>query len=174
MAGTTIPYLVVFYTAQHSISGGIYLPDQRLSDFLNDRRQKNVLLRNTSLARLENPGQVLVKTQVSILQKSGIVLAYEPPQKGHFPPRFIKYPKVRYEVFLTLDGMEVHGEVHMPGSLDLLQVLVDTADSFLPLTHATVAILANPNFVLRQEVVLVNTQRIRFIGEVEPKTPTEP
>jgi hypothetical protein len=37
-----------------------------------------------------------------------------------------------------------------------------------------VAIDANPNFPLRQEAVLVNTQRIRFIGELEPKTPTEP
>jgi hypothetical protein len=70
--------------------------------------------------------------------------------------------------------MEVRGEVHMPGSLDLLQVLVDSDDSFLPLTHATVVIEANPNFLLRQDMVLVNTQRIRFLGEVEPKTPTGP
>jgi hypothetical protein len=172
MAGTMIPYLVVLYTNQHSISGGIFLHDQRLSDFLNDRREKNVLLRNASVARLEHPDQVLEKTQVALLQKSGIVLAYEPPQKAPFPPRFIKYPKIKYGVFLTLDGMEVRGQVHMPGSLDLLQILVDTGDSFLPITHATVAIDVNPYFLLRQEVVLVNTQRIRFIGEVEPKTPT--
>jgi hypothetical protein len=62
----------------------------------------------------------------------------------------------------------------MVGSLDLLQILVDSGDSFLPITQATVAIEANPNFLLRQEAVVVNTQRILFIGEVEPKTTTEP
>lgn len=174
MVGTTTPHQIVIFTHQHSISGEIFLRDQRLSDFLNDRREKKVVLHNASVARLESPSKVLEKTLVSILPKSGIVLVFEPPQKVASPPRFIKYPKNRYPVFLILDGMEVRGEVHMPGSLDLLQILVDSGDSFLPCTQATVAIEANPNFLLRQEAVLVNTQRIRFIGEVEPKTPTEP
>jgi hypothetical protein len=174
MAGTTIPYQIVIFTHQHSISGGIFLHDQRLSDFLNDRREKNVLLRNASVARLESPDKVIEKTLVSLLPKSGIVLVFEPPQKVALPPRFIKYPKEKYEVSLILDGMEVHGLMHMPGSLDFLRILTDSGDSFLPFTQATVAIEANPNFLLRQETVLVNTQRIRFIGEVEPKTPTEP
>ena len=174
MAGTTIPYQVVIFTQKHSISGGVFLRDQRLSDFLNDRRDKNILLRNASVARLENPGKVIEKTQLTLLPKSGIVLVYEPPQKVTQPPRFIKYPKERYTVFLILDGMEIHGELHMTGSLDLLRILTDVGDSFLPFTHATLAIEANPNFLLRPEMLLVNTQRIRFIGEVETKNPTEP
>ena len=36
------------------------------------------------------------------------------------------------------------------------------------------AIEANPNFLLRQEAVVVNTQRIRFIGEVTPKITGDP
>jgi hypothetical protein len=174
MAGTTIPYEIVIFTHQIFISGTIFLRDQRLSDFLNDRNEKKVVLRDASVARLENPGKVLEKTLVAILPKSGIVLAFELPQKVAVPPRFIKYPKEKFEVFLILDGMEVRGEVHMVGSLDLLQVMVDSGDSFLPITKATVAIEANPNFLLRHDAVVVNTKRILFIGEVEPKTPTEP
>jgi len=174
MVGTTIPYEIVIFTHQIFISGTIFLRDQRLSDFLNDRREKKVVVHNASVARLENPGKVLEKTLVAILPKSGIVLAFELPQKVSMPPRFIKYPKEKFAVFLILDGMEVRGEVHMVGSLDLLQILVDSGDSFLPITQATVAIEANPNFLLRQEAVVVNTQRILFIGEVEPKTTTEP
>jgi hypothetical protein len=174
MAGTTIPYQIVIFTHQHSISGGIFLHDQRLSDYLNDRRDMNVMLRNASVARLENPARVLEKTQVSILPKSGIVLAFAPPQTAPFPPRFIKYPKEKYDVFLILDGMEVRGEVHIPGPLDFLNLLADAGESFLPLTQATVAIEANPSFLLKQEAVLVNTQRILFIGKLELKSPTEP
>jgi hypothetical protein len=175
MAGTTIPYQIVIFTHEHSISGGIFLHEQRLSDFLNDRREKNIMLRNASVARLENPAKVLENTLMSILPKSGIVLAFEPPQKNpQQQQRFIKFPKHKYEVYLIMDGMEAHGQIHVPRTLDLLHVLTDAGDSFLPLTQATVSIQANPNFLLKQEAVMVNTQRIRFIGELEQKTPTEP
>jgi hypothetical protein len=175
MVETTIRYPIVIFTHQHSISGEISLHNQRFSDFLKDQGERKVILHNASVARLESPDKVLEKTLVSILPKSGIVLAFEPLQKVDFPPRFIKkYPKERYDVFLILDGMEVHGAVHMQGSLDLARILADSDESFLPITQATVAIEANPNFLLYRETVVVNTQRIRFIGEVETKTPTEP
>jgi hypothetical protein len=174
MAGTTIPYQIVIFTHHHSINGGIFLHDQRLSDYLNDRREKNLMLRNASVARLENPARVLEKTQVSILPKSGIVLAFAPSQTSPFPPRFIKYPKDKYDIFIILDGMEVRGEVHIPGPLDFLNLLADAGDSFLPLTKATVIIEDNPSFPLKQEAVLVNTQRILVISKLELQTPTEP
>jgi hypothetical protein len=175
MVATTIPYQIVIFTHQHSISGEILLHGQRFSDFLKDRSEKKVILYNASVARLESPDKVLEKTLVSILPKSGIVLAYEPLPKGAIPLRFIKkYPKERYDVFIIMDGMEVRGAVHMQGSLNLALIMADSDESFLPITNATVAIEANPNFLLQQETVVVNTQRIRFIGEVETKSPTEP
>jgi hypothetical protein len=175
MVDTTIPYQIVIFAQQHSINGGVLLHDQRLSDFLNDQRDTNIMLRNASVARLENPAKVLEKTMISFIPKSGIVLAFEPPQKGPTPPqRFIKYSKEKYEIFLILDGMEVCGNIHVQGSLDLLHFLTNATQSFLPITQATVSIQANPNFLLKQETILVNPQRIRFIGEVQSKSPTEP
>ena len=175
MSDTTVPFQIVIFTHQHSINGGVFLHEQRLSDFLNDRREKNVMLRNAVVARLENPSRILEKTLFSTIPKSGIVLAFEPPQKTpQALRRFIKYPKSKHDVFLILDGMEARGEVHVQGTLDLLNFLTDAGESFLPLTQATVTIEANPNFLLKQETVLVNTQRIRFIGELEIRNPTEP
>jgi len=175
MVDTTIPFQIVVFTQLHSISGGIFLRDQRLSDFMNDRRDTNIMLRNASVARLENPAKVLEKTLVSFIPKSGIVLAFEPPQKVPLPPqRFIKYSKEKYEIFFITDGMEVHGNIHMQGTLDLLHVLANSTQTFLPITQATVSIEANPNLLLKQETILVNTQRIRFIGEIPTKSPTEP
>jgi hypothetical protein len=175
MADTTVPYQIVIFTQQHSISGGIFLHDQRLSDFINDRRDTNIMLRNASVARLENPAKILEKTMISFIPKSGIVLAFEPPQKGPPPPqRFIKYSKEKYEIFFITDGLEVRGNIHVQGSLDLLHVLTNSTQTFLPITQATVSIEANPDFLLKQEAILVNTQRIRFIGEIQTKSPTEP
>ena len=103
MVDTTVPYQIVIFTQDHSISGGVFLHNQRLSDLLNDTRDSNMMLRNASVARLDNPAKVLEKTQVTFIPKSGIVLAFEPPQPVPQPssPRYIKYPKERYDIFMN-------------------------------------------------------------------------
>ena len=175
MAETNIPFQIVIFTHEHSITGDVYLKDMRLSDFLNDRREKNIMLRNATVARLADPARVLERTLYALVPKSAVVLAFEPPQKTpQPPPRFVKYPKDKHPVFLILDGMELRGEVHVQGSLDLLHLLADLGETFLPLTQATVTIEANPNFLLRREAVVVNPQRVRFIGELENRSPTQP
>ncbi len=174
MPETALPYQIVVFTSDHMINGTVFLRDQRLSDFLNDRRDKNIIVRNAGVARLQNPAKILQKTPNSVIPKAGIVLAFEPPQKQAPPPRrFIKYPKNRYGIYIILDGMEVRGEVHVQGSLDLLRIMAEAGDIFLPITQATVTIQANPNVLLQREAVVINTQRIRFIGEVEAPKPDD-
>ena len=175
MVDTVFPYQVVLLTQHYSISGGLYLRDQRLSDFLNDRRDTNILMRNASVARLQEPARILEKTNISIIPKAGIVLAFEPPQKNTPSGRQfrIKYSKNKYDVFLALDGMEVHGELNQPGPLDLRHAITNAAESFLPITQATVTLEANPAFIIKMEAVLVNVQRIRFLGVPEPQTPPD-
>ena len=175
MPDTTLPYQIVIFTLQHSITGGVFLHDQRLSDFLNDRRQTSIFLRNASVARLEDPAKILEKTVRSVIPKIGIMLVFEPPQKAAPPPRrFINYPKERHEVFLALDGMEVRGFLHVQGPLDLLNIMTNAAVLFLPLTQATVTFDVNPNFVLKGDAIMVNTQLIRFMGELPTKSPATP
>ena len=167
MVDTVFPYQVVLFTQHYSITGGLFLREQRLSDFLNDRRDTSILMRNTSVARLENPVKILEKTVSSIIPKIGILLAFEPPQKAHPTGRFLKYPKQKYGVFIALDGMEVRGQLNQPGPLDLRGAMINTSESFLPITQATVILKANPNFIVKREAVLVNVQCIRFLGELE-------
>jgi len=175
MVDTSIPYQIVVFTHEHSISGGVFLRDRRLSDFLNDQRDTSIMVRNATVARLENPAKILEKTVVSFIPKTGIVLAFEPPQPiPPTSPRFIKYPKEKYEVILVMDGMEARGEIHMQGALDLVHVLAEPVLPFLPITRASVSIQANPSVLLRQEAILVNIQHIRFIGELQTKNTTQP
>ncbi len=175
MPETTIPYQIVVFTQYHSISGGLFLRDQRLSDHLNDRRDTTISLRNVNVARLEEPAKVLERSLFSIVPKAGIVLAFEPPQKTIIPQkRFIKYPKDKYEVFIVTDGMEIRGQLNVTGPLDLRTAITNASASFLPITQATVTLRAAPALVVKRDAVLVNAQRIRFIGEVEPKTAPPP
>ena len=169
---TTPPYQIVLLTQDYSISGGLFLQQQRLSDFLNDRRDSTILLRNAGIARLEDPARILEKTPFSVIPKTGIVLAFEPPQKTLSQTRqFLKFPKQKYDVFLAVDSMEIHGKLNVQGPLNLRQAITNMAESFIPITEATVNLKANPGLIIKQEAVLVNVQRIRFLGEMDPRTP---
>ena len=171
---TTPPYQIVLLTQDYSISGGLFLQQQRLSDFLNDRRDSTILLRNAGIARLEDPARILEKTPFSVIPKTGIVLAFEPPQKTLSQTRqFLKFPKQKYDVFLAVDSMEIHGKLNVQGPLNLRQAITNMAESFIPITEATVTLKPNSSLILKQEAVLVNVQRIRFLGELASQTPTE-
>lgn len=170
MAETTNLYQIVIFTEHHSIAGGLHLHDQRVSDFLNDRRETAITLRTASLARLEDPAKILEKTSYAVIPKDGIVLAFEPPQEAALPAkRLIKYPKQKYDVFLATDGMEVRGQLNMAGPLDLRHAITNSGVLFLPITQASVTLRANPALLLRRDAVMVNLQRIRFLGQPEPK-----
>jgi hypothetical protein len=175
MVDTTIPCQIVILMQEYLISGGIYLREQRLSDFLNDKRENNIMLRNAGVARLEDPAKVLEILPIAFIPKTGVLLVFEPPQPvQHNIPRFIKYPKEKYSVFFVMEGIEARGEIHMQQALDLHQVMAGPTLTFLPITHASVNTKANSNFLLNQETIMVNLLHIRFIGEVQPKSPTQP
>lgn len=162
-------YQVVILTARHSISGELQLQDQRLSDFLNDRRDTSMRLLNTQVARLSEPSKVIQRNAEAVILKSLVVVAFEPPQKA-IPPSKRLYGYVRkqqYDVFLVLEGMEVHGILHTAGDLDLRRFLASTTESFLPITHAAVYLDANDRYVVEQDAILVNARVIRYIAPKE-------
>ena len=133
------------------------------------------MMRSSSIARLADPAKILEKTLLSLIPKAGVILAFEPPQKT--TPRgrqFIRYPKNKYNVFVGLEGMQVRGKLNQAGPLDLRQAVTNLSESFVPITEATVTLDINPGFILKRDAILVNVQRIRFLGELEPAaTPEE-
>jgi len=176
MNESSFDYQIVIFTNRHSITGELVLKDKRLSDHINERVETMLALRNVTIARLDNPTQDLHIMQTAVVPKSGIVLIYEPPQKViPTPTRFFGYiKKEKYEVFLILDGMEVRGILHTQPNPDFRVVLVNSPDAFLPITQATIRLEANPEDRIHQEAILINTQRVRFVGKLDIKSPTIP
>lgn len=159
-------YHVVILTARHSISGQLVLNEQRLSDFLNDRRDTTLTLLNTQVARLNDPSKILQQHSESVIPKAWVVIAFEPPQK-EIPAskRLFGYvQKQRHQVFLVLEGMEVRGTLHTPSNLDLRRLLASTNDSFMPITQAVVNLYENDRYVIEQEAIMFNTHLLRYIG----------
>ena len=162
-------YQVVILTARHSIAGEMQLQDQRLSDFLNDRRDTSMRLLNTQVARLNDPSKVIQRNAEAVILKSMVAVAFEPPQNAiPLSKRLYGYVrKQQYDIFLMLEGMEVHGILHTAGELDLRRFLAATSDSFLPITNATVYLDANERYVIEQYAILVNARSIRYIAPKE-------
>jgi len=171
-----ISYQIVVFTSAHTVVGELSLKDKRLSDHVNERVDSTLVLRNVTISRLEEPAKSLYKLPVAVIPKTAIVLVFEPPQQA-IPPsnRFFGYTeKVKNDVFLVMDGMEVRGNLHTQGSLDFRRVLASSPDAFLPITQATVMMEANRSLVIRQDAILVNSQRIRFFGQFQPSSATQP
>lgn len=166
-------YNVVCLTARHSIAGDLVLQDQRLSDFLNDRRDTAFTLSNTRIARLSDPSRVLEQHAESVVPKAWVVVAFEPPQKA-IPQgkRLFGYvQKQRYQVYLILEGMEVRGTLHTPGGLDLRRLLATSGDGFLPITQAVVNLYDNDKYIIEQDAIMVNSRLVRYVGAMpEPKS----
>jgi len=158
---------VVVLTPRHSITGQVTL-DQRLSDFINDRRDTAISLRCTQVARLNDPSRILQRHDESVISKAWAVAIFEPPQKETASAKRIYgyVPKVRHEVFLVLEGMEVRGMLHTPGALDLRRMLATTSDSFVPITQAVVTLYENDRYVIEQDTIMVNIRLLRYIGTI--------
>ena len=176
MTETSIDYQIVIFSSRHCITGEMVLKDKRLSDHINERVDTMLSLRNVTIARLENPAHILHKMVTAVVPKTGIVVIFEPPQQA-IPPsnRFFGYiKKEKYEVFLVMDGMEVRGILHTPPNPDFRGILVNSPDAFLPITQASIRLEANPGIVFHQDAILINNQRVRFLGKLEIKSPTIP
>lgn len=159
---------VVVFTHDYSITGYLFLNERRFSDFLNDKRDTFIQLKDVSIARMEEPAKILEKTITSVIPKSGIVLAFEPPQPSNPVIRkLIKYPKSKYDVFVATDGLEIHGHLNQSGPLDLQEAFMNACESFIPITESTVTFKVNPAFILKQGTVLVNLKRLRLMGELK-------
>lgn len=174
MAEERVRYSIVLLTANHSISGELLFRGQRLSDFLNDRRETVVSLLDATVARLDEPGKVVQKQPAAVVPKSWVIVAFEPPQSA-IPPahRFFGYVKKEaHEVFVVMEGMEVRGTLHTAGDLDLRRVLTVPEHTFLPITKAIVTLESNRKYVIEQDAIMVNSARIKYIGKSGPRIPS--
>lgn len=173
----TINYDVVILTADHSFTGQLSLRDQRLSDFLNNRQNTFIVLRQVRVSRLSDPSKVLEQDAHAVIKKDAVLIAFEPPQQNVQASHrlFAHVAKEKTDVFIALEGMEVRGVLHSSGQMELDRVIATPNESFIPLTNATVTLQANTHFVIQQDAIMVNVHEIRYLGKVGssvmPKNP---
>jgi hypothetical protein len=161
---------VEILTPYHLISGDLTLVDQRFSDYLNDRqRESTIALHHATIARLIDPGTVIERHSTAVVFKPWVVATYELfPAPVTLSKRLYSYVKKEpHQVFVAMDGMEVHGNLHGTHDFDLKRLVVTATEDYLPLTNAAVRLYVNPDYDCRHDAVMVNIRRIRYIARVE-------
>jgi hypothetical protein len=161
---------VVVLTYYHSITGRLLLRGQRLSDFLNDRRETVIRLHDSVVSRLNNPAKIVSRDDTAVLHKDHVVIVFEtaqptvPAEKRAFAFTL----KQAHEVFLIMESIEVRGFMYTKGNFDVLEIhrfIATSGESFVPITDATVT-LPDLNFS-KQTGVMVNVHHIHYIAKAK-------
>ena len=164
---------VVLLLSDHSVAGEVNLKDWRLSDLMNETRDSVVVLRNATLARLNDPSKVLSRDSSTVLPKTKIVIAFELNSAAAGTKRLYGYQKKRkYPVVMTTESMEVRGFLHATSEIDLRVLAGGQSDRFVPVTNAVVTLCENDQSVIEQDVVLVSVHHIEYFSLGNP-TPNE-
>ncbi len=162
---------VVILTRSHSITAEVELHGERLSDLLNNDRQSAISLLKTKVARLTQPTKVIAQQSSAVIPKHQILLAFEvKPQRTE--RRLYGYVKKnQHPIFAMMDGVEVQGIVHTTDSLDITDTyrfITMHNQMFVPVTQAQVTFCDDERYLIKQETVLVNVQRLHYIAKAPP------
>ena len=163
--------LAVVLTPQHRIVGDLALRDQRLSDFLNDRRESVIRLVNASVSRASEPDAAVERHATAVIHKRGalVVFGIADPSPTSSQRLYARVAKQTHEVLLAVDSLEVRGRLHTSGGLDAAEIqrLTSPRDSFLPITDAVVSVDGMHEHDIRQDTLMVNIEHIRFVARVD-------
>ncbi len=168
-------YNVVILTRYHTLMATVDLRDRRLSDVLNDEQHSALSLRDVRVARLTAPSKTIEQHAAAILAKDQIILAFETQSRPQTAKRLYSYiKKTAHRVYLILDEVEVRGSIHTTGGLELQDVyrfIVTQREHFLPVTQAVINFCSDERFIIRQDSVIVNLQRLHYIAKIAPEAP---
>jgi len=163
---------VVLLTRSHSITADIELHGERFSDLLNNTRQSAIPLLKTQVARLREPSRLIGQHSSAVIPKHQIVLAFEAKPSRITERRLYGYVKKnQHHIFALMDGVEVQGVVHTTDSLDIIDTyrfITLNNQQFVPITQAEVTFCDDERFLIKQDTVLVNIQRLHYIAKLSP------
>ncbi len=163
---------VVIITSQHAFSGVLDFGAVRLSEFLNDRRETVIRLRDITISLMDKPSQVIARHPEAILPKQLAAIVFE-QQLHAVPPdkRLYSYvKKIEHRVHVMVDGIAVEGYLHTVGNLDLKRIVSMPDQQFVPITQPLLSFYSGTHYVFKPNTVMVNSAHIQYIAAVAEKT----
>lgn len=178
-----ISHSVELYTARLFIQGSISGPFKRTSDLIN-RRDRDFF--NVSDALITALGQASATPQkiASPVQvgRDHIHFVATIPQQAQRPQAPGQSPalgpgreyyvhKQAVNCYALTDTFIIHGQCHLLAGATL-ESLLQVHDPFIPITKATIYLIARPNASWQRELLVVNKEKIEVIYPTAQKTET--
>ncbi|MDQ2807003.1 MAG: hypothetical protein M3Z04_08860 [Chloroflexota bacterium] len=149
------------YTTSLMVRGTISLPFRRATEILNSADREFISLDAALIAPLAHPAQVSgPHSNTTLIRRMGIyyTATFTDPAQARAPTlEFAGVQKRPVACYGFLGGFVFHAHLHMRPGSTLLDVLETGKETFLPLTQATVYLVAHPDLPPRQhEVMIIN------------------
>lgn len=162
---------VVVITSQRAFSGKLDFGEARLSEFLNDRRETVIRLRDIAVSLMDKPNQVIARHPEAVIPKQLAAIVFEQQLHPVRPDkRLYSYVKKKeHRVHIVVDGIAVEGYLHTLGNLDLKRVVSMPEQLFVPITQPILSFHAGTHFLLKPNTVMVNSERIQYIAPLVEK-----
>ena len=152
-----------FLSHNYRISGEVDISVNPVADLLNDPLKSYVKVENVYISPIQAPADIKGNFKHGQLSKDNITMAVLHREEDGLPKRqaygsYIGY--VVHEVFLTVPGFEVQGQLAISATLDLESLLVLSAERFIPVAEATATVSLSPDVQFKGGMILVNRDHI--------------
>ena len=165
-----IAHSVELYTRRFLIQGTIHGPFKRTTDMMNRREPAFLLVRDASITPIGQTEPKKRSTPIMVRRSQVQFASIIPQDTGTSAlsqsmaggPREYAVKKVPHPCYALTDVFVVHGFCHLlEGSK--LDNLLEAPDMFIPLTGATIYLVARPATSWKRDLVIVNKEYIEVM-----------
>ena len=170
MAAGLLP--VDFFTRGYRISGHVSTRTQSVGDMLNDRLTSYLEIEDVYIARISNPGDIIVTYAQAQLRKDNLLFAIVPGRESfsRATRSTSYYGKQRVPVWLSLPTVEITGELNAAGrTFDIEMFLAKSTGDHIGILNATARSSLYPDVTFSGEAFLVNKHVIDLFCQGEPR-----
>jgi hypothetical protein len=152
-----------FLSHNYRISGEASVALNPLTDTLNDALHSYIKIENVYISPIQSPADIKGHFRHAQLRKDNITLVVLRREEDGLPKRqsYGSYlGQTIHDVFITVPGFELEGELAMSKTLDLEAVLVLSVERFIPISNAVATVSLAPEIQFQGGMILVNRDYI--------------
>ncbi len=161
------PLRMEVFTEYHRITGQIMASALRTFGTIN-KPEPYLFLKDVTTSNLLRTQDYPIESSYARILKQSIVLVVPNEELDHDQKLMIARLYSRGELLqrqamLVLSNYEIQGDLHLDQELDVENVLLDRAETFIGVTNVHIIYLPNPSLKFSASTVLFNKSLVNFV-----------
>jgi hypothetical protein len=161
---------VQLFTADYVIRGTLESDGERLTDVLNLKGDKGLVLLDAQAASLYTLGKAApIRMAKARVEKGAISMAIPIQRDLTHKSIFRKANRMAFEVVVLMPQFQIQGVIHLTERIEPRKGFTLRPDDFIPLTEAVLTFAPNPQMVMRVDTVVFNKNQMSMIAELRSR-----